>query len=231
MSGGGLLKPTKVETLGGYSNIVSVLTFLPSCQTRSQHIQRILVLTGPAGAAKTTTVKILARELGIGILEWKAGQVDGRGNTANFEEYAGFDDSYEAVFSKFEGFISRAASCGTVFGTETDSQSRSSQQAVASSSTPKRRLILLEDLPNILHAETRSRFHELLKSLLDSPPAVPVPVVIIVSDSGLRGEASDELMMTGAWSKDNDSVVDIRAVLGKDLLHGHFVTQIRSVTV
>jgi cell cycle checkpoint protein len=176
-------------------------------------------------------MKILARELGIEILEWKTGQVDGRGITSNFDEYAGFDDSYEAVFSKFEGFISRAASCGTVFGTETHSQSRSSQQSIASSSTPKRRLILLEDLPNILHTETRSRFHELLKSLLEAPPAVPVPVVIIVSDSGLRGEASDELMMTGTWSKDNDNVVDVRTILGKDLLHGHFVTQIRSVTV
>ena len=35
------------------------------------HIQRILALTGPAGTAKTATVRILSRELGFEILEWR----------------------------------------------------------------------------------------------------------------------------------------------------------------
>lgn len=34
-------------------------------------LQRILVLTGPAGTAKTTTIRVLAREMGFEILEWR----------------------------------------------------------------------------------------------------------------------------------------------------------------
>ena len=33
--------------------------------------QRILVLTGPAGTAKTATVRVLAQELGFELLEWR----------------------------------------------------------------------------------------------------------------------------------------------------------------
>ena len=33
--------------------------------------QRILVLTGPAGAAKTTTLRVLSKEMGFDILEWQ----------------------------------------------------------------------------------------------------------------------------------------------------------------
>ena len=34
-------------------------------------LQRILALSGPAGTAKTTTIRVLAREMGFGILEWR----------------------------------------------------------------------------------------------------------------------------------------------------------------
>ena len=33
--------------------------------------QRILALTGPTGSGKTATVKVLARELGFELIEWK----------------------------------------------------------------------------------------------------------------------------------------------------------------
>jgi cell cycle checkpoint protein len=52
--------------------------------------------------------------------------------------------------------------------------------------------------------------------------------VIIVSDAGMRGEASDERLANGVgWGKDRDGVVDIRTVLSRDLLGGPYVTQIR----
>ena len=90
----------------------------------------------------------------------------------------------------------------------------------------KRPILLLEDLPNILHSNTQSRFHAALQVLVASPTANPVPVIIIVSDAGIRGEASDERLASGAWGKDRDGVLDIRTVLSKDLLHGPYVTQI-----
>jgi cell cycle checkpoint protein len=161
-----------------------------------------------------------------------------------------YDTSYpsferEALFSNFEAFINRASTCRNVFATANDSESITdgfqvprSQSSQASAldtssqptkSSPKRQIILLEELPNILHIGTQAKFHAVLQSLVLSPPSQPpVPVVVIVSDAGMRGEASDERLETGkGWSKDRNGVVDIRTVLSRDLLNGPHVTQIR----
>ena len=37
------------------------------------HAQRILLLTGPAGAGKTTTIRVLAKEMGLDLDEWGEG--------------------------------------------------------------------------------------------------------------------------------------------------------------
>lgn len=100
-----------------------------------------------------------------------------------------------------------------------------------SSSSP-RHVILLEDLPNILHAGTQERFQAVLEQLAPAPKSTasskeqpsPAPIVVIVSDSGHRGEASDE--QPGGWNRRRDAVVDIRSVLGKTLIDSPCVTKI-----
>ena len=37
-----------------------------------ESFQRILLLTGRAGTGKTSTIRVLSKELGFEILEWKA---------------------------------------------------------------------------------------------------------------------------------------------------------------
>lgn len=132
-------------------------------------------------------------------------------------------DDHEALFTKFEAFLTRASACQNIFAAAKSKTPTSQPQKTS----PARRLILLEDLPNILHTNTQSQFHSALQSLLDSPNPSSVPIVIIVSDAGTRGEASDERMDRGGWRKDNDGVMDIRTVLSKDLLQGPYVTQVR----
>ncbi|KAF7318936.1 hypothetical protein HMN09_00229400 [Mycena chlorophos] len=123
-------------------------------------------------------------------------------------------DDHESLFSKFENFLERAATCNTVF-------------AGPSSSTARRRIVLLEDLPNILHAETRARFHEAFQALAASPDPDPVPVVIVVSNAGTRGEAADERLLSGhGFGRERDDALDIYTILPRDLLNGPYVTQI-----
>lgn len=130
-------------------------------------------------------------------------------------------DDYEGLFTKFEAFLTRASTCHSLF-----SESASNPQ---SSST--RRLILFEDLPNILHSQTQAQFHQAMSSFVTSlPSSPPTPLVIIVSDAGMRGEASDERRAEGTgWGKYKAEVVDIRTVLSKDLLTGPYVTEIAYV--
>jgi cell cycle checkpoint protein len=52
-------------------------------------------------------------------------------------------------------------------------------------------VILLKDLPNILHPQVAASFHSTLQSFL-AREAVGVPIVIVVSDAGVRGEDTGE---------------------------------------
>ncbi|KAJ6535996.1 Rad17 cell cycle checkpoint protein-domain-containing protein [Mycena vulgaris] len=192
--------------------------------------RRILALTGPAGTGKTATIRVLARELDCEILEWRNAPGESAPNGFGDGEYsAPYDPDYESHFSKFEAFLTRASTCQNIFAdaqTNARSSSSTSSQSSSRPAVSKRQILLLEDLPNILHANTQAQFHAALQALVAAPSAVPVPLVIIVSDAGMRGEASDERLASGAWGKDRDGVLDIRTVLSKDLLHGPYVTQI-----
>ncbi|EAU86703.2 hypothetical protein CC1G_06464 [Coprinopsis cinerea okayama7 len=170
--------------------------------------RRILTLTGPAGTGKTSTIKILAKELDFEIVEWRnaIGEVTSSWGQDSYStgRYQDYDSDSETLFTKFETFFNRAARCqGLAF---------SGPSSSSSSSKAKRQLVLLEDLPNILHPKTQSQFHDCLKSLVESPVSdPPVPVVIIISDTGLRGEARDERIAGGfGWGKDKEQVVDVR---------------------
>jgi len=155
----------------------------------------------------------------------------------------------EALFTKFQAFLTRASSCRSIFSPSLAAQQPTPSSSLSQSqSTPtkppkpplsanpnppthKRHIILLEDLPNILHPHTQSQFHAALQALVDSPVVADtslVPVVIIVSDAGVRGEVVDERLMSdgtagGRWGKE---VVDIRSVLPAGLLGSAYVTQI-----
>jgi cell cycle checkpoint protein len=186
-------------------------------------VQRILTLTGPAGTGKTATVKVLAKELGFELIEW-------RNSTANL--YGGVFSSLNSSLTylihntlsdldaisqidKFQEFLTRASTSRSVFG--------------GSSSRPTaRQAILLEDLPNIMHANTRDKFHDTLRLFVQrqtSQNGEYIPLVVIMSDLGARGELED----TGGSSsfRGRNEVLDIRSALPTDLLLGHYVTQIR----
>ncbi|KAF5364946.1 hypothetical protein D9758_008130 [Tetrapyrgos nigripes] len=214
---------------------------------KMRRYRRILVLTGPAGTAKTTTIRVLSREMQFEIVEWRNALDDApysfNGFAKTDENYASSslqpwpsrDENSETSFAKFQTFLMRAARCSNVFSSplkvEESKDTRSSSPSSSSTmvNPPARRLILLEDLPNILHLSTRTHFHEAIQSVLNSGmnEPDPIPIVIILSDSGTRGEADDERLANGMWSKDRDGVMDIRTLLPKEILQGPYVTQIR----
>lgn len=159
---------------------------------------------------------MLAQELGFEILEWRNSIGEAAGSSfGQVEDNPSFGEDYESLFTKFEAFMTRASACQNVFAGPSQAQA-------------KRRIVLLEDIPNILHQKTQERFHEALNALVTSPPSnPPVPLVVVISDAGLRGMAVDERMANGGGFGKDKQVVDIRSVLSKNLLGGPYVTQIR----
>ncbi|THH00552.1 hypothetical protein EW145_g7063 [Phellinidium pouzarii] len=188
--------------------------------------RRVLVLTGPAGTAKTTTVRLLAKEMDFDISEWRSTMEE----SYNEEDY-----ERESLNHKFETFLARAATCRSLLGGATQSSTSSSPlsripsitQSTASSGSSKsgKQIVLLEDLPNILHQPTQDAFHASLESFVSTPAGTPL--VIIISDVSTRAEVRDENLAHGNGSyRSAKDTVDIRTVLPPGLTKGPFVTQI-----
>ncbi|KAG6336985.1 hypothetical protein ID866_2086 [Astraeus odoratus] len=211
----------------------------PSAKLRKY--RRILALTGPAGTAKTTTVRVLSRELGFEILEWHNSMNERSGNfyNENSENLVSDDSRHdtEALFDKFQAFLTRAMSCSNIFSPDPSSSQLPSQSGPARGHTPiqpyqrKRQLVLLEDLPNLFHVPTQARFKDALHSLCiaNNPSNPGPPVVIIISDSGLRAEHPDDESWDGGssgrrWGR--PEILDIRTALGLELLTSPYVTRI-----
>jgi cell cycle checkpoint protein len=121
----------------------------------------------------------------------------------------------ESLISKFSNFLNRASAYGALEFTS------------ASSSAPSpsnKRLILLEDLPNILHTATRDAFHIALEQFVLAPTTTSCPLVIIVSDAGTRGESGGD---NGAsWRNRVNDAIDARMVLPKHLQNSPYVADI-----
>ena len=179
----------------------------------------------------TATIRILSEELGFDILEWR--------NTMD-EQFSRSDGDwngveYEGLVDKFRTFLTRASTCRPIFSSQTSAShtqstqgSRTSQVPASSSSSSRgasssrRQVILLEDLPNILHAATQSSFHAALDDFVRAPDGGVSPLVIIVSDAGLRGEDAEE---GGArWRSRSKDAIDVRNVLPPHLLNSPYVT-------
>ncbi|OCH87008.1 P-loop containing nucleoside triphosphate hydrolase protein [Obba rivulosa] len=189
--------------------------------------RRILALTGPAGTGKTAAIRVLARELDFDILEWR---------NAMDERFSTEDDygEYEGLSEKFQSFLARAARCSSLFSTPASSATLSQLSSASSSTAPatstsqaRRQIILLEDLPNILHAGTRDAFHAALEAFINSAEPGVAPIVLIISDAGVRGESGDADVGGGAsaWRTRREAV-DVRSVLPQTMLGSPFVTQI-----
>lgn len=85
----------------------------------------------------------------------------------------------------------------------------------ATSTTPashRRQVILLEDLPNILHASTQASFHTALEAFVNSHDSAVAPLVIVISDTGLRGEEPEDGGGT-RWRSKSKEAMDVRSVL------------------
>lgn len=114
---------------------------------------------------------------------------------------------------KFQEFLTRASTSKSVF-------------MGPSPRSTARQVIVLEDLPNILHADTRDKFHDTLRLFVQRQTLKDgeyIPLVVIVSDLGARGELED------TPTRGRNEALEIRSTLPTDLLSAPCVTQIRWV--
>ncbi|KIJ54035.1 hypothetical protein M422DRAFT_42307 [Sphaerobolus stellatus SS14] len=173
--------------------------------------RRVLALTGHAGTGKTATLRVLAKEMGFEILEWS--------NT--LDDKFGDDEEHdrESLIHKFRTFLTRASACRAL---------PMFSDASSSSALPcsTRKVILLEDFPNILHAGTAEAFHAALEEYVSLPS--PAPLICIIPDTGIRGEdPENDTMGSRNFGRGRKQALDVRTIIPRSLHNSPYFREIQ----
>ncbi|EHK49937.1 uncharacterized protein TrAtP1_007800 [Trichoderma atroviride] len=170
--------------------------------------QRVLILKGAAGTGKTTTVRLLAGDMGSEILEWK----NPGGNAVT---------GYVSSSAQFEDFLGRGGKFGALELEEPEPSSTPvSSNGAAQNSGGSKKIILIEEFPNTFsrNSTALSSFRRtILQYLASQTPSLhafgqqkraePItPVVIVISET---------LLTTTSASADS---LTAHRLLGPDIL-------------
>ncbi|OGM39992.1 cell cycle checkpoint protein Rad17 [Aspergillus bombycis] len=183
--------PTNLDELAVHKRKVSdVQSWLRNAFAGTRE-RKLLVLRGPAGSGKTTTINILSRTLGFDIFEWK---------NPPASEFA--TKAYVSVATQFEDFLGRGDQFRKLdLDGPTDLPRDSNRYA-------QQRIILVEEFPTLLHRGSSSlaAFRLSLQRYLAMEATLPSnglnrsgikaqassPIVIIVSETHLTSGSSSE---------------------------------------
>ncbi|KAJ2654661.1 RFC checkpoint protein Rad17 [Coemansia sp. RSA 1200] len=189
------------------AKIAQVRTWLETAtssgdNTPSARIFRLLVLEGPPGTCKSTSVRVLGAEMGLEIVEWinplTARQSDAslKHDYANDDDDDG-DDMPVGAIRQFDDFLRRAERYSSLSLHPDDIPSG------RPNSDNGGKFILIDDLPNIAHHDTREAFGAALSRFVATPASRSFPMVIVVTEcfsvhQMLGGDIDDESSSFGA---------------------------------
>lgn len=170
--------------------------------------QRLLVLKGAAGTGKTTTVKLLAKELKCDVLEWR-----NPGNT-----FGTPGQTYQSAASQFEEFLGRGGKFGQLDVEGEEEEEESEESTPIAVWNADKRMILVEEFPNtfvkssIALVSFRNAILQYLAANMPPPiawgglkePATPIVIVI-----------SETLLTTASASADSFTA---HRLLGPEIL-------------
>ena len=146
--------------------------------------QKILVLKGAAGTGKTTTINLMAKDMGVTVKEWK---------NPPGTDYA--SEGSASAATQFEDFVARAGKVGGLaFGPDADAEHEEPDEygpALAIPDEPptnEKQLLLIEEFPNTFSKSSPVllSFRSALMQYLASPAVIddtPTPIVLVVSET------------------------------------------------
>uniref|UniRef100_A0A671FZU2 Cell cycle checkpoint protein RAD17 n=1 Tax=Rhinolophus ferrumequinum TaxID=59479 RepID=A0A671FZU2_RHIFE len=140
----------------------------------------ILLITGPPGCGKTTTIKILSKEHGIQVQEW-INPILPDFQKDDFKETFNRESSfhvlpYQSQIAVFKEFLLRATKYNKL-------------QMLGDDLRTDKKIILVEDLPNQFYRDSHT-LHEVLRKYVQIGRC---PLIFIISDS-LSGDSNQRLL-------------------------------------
>lgn len=172
-----------------------------------RHPQRLLVLKGPAGSGKTSTVALLSQALRYEITEWR---------NPGAAEYTVGNSEYVSMSSQFEDFIARGSKfTGLAL---TDSLGEVVDKSHEKTGLASRQVLLVEEFPSLVNRSQsallsfRSAIMQYLAantrmSALYADDGIAAPIVFVISESVLSNSASSAENYTA------------HRLLGSEILH------------
>ncbi|KAG9694747.1 hypothetical protein KCU95_g5161, partial [Aureobasidium melanogenum] len=133
---------------------------------------RLIILKGAAGTAKTTTVNLLAKEMGIDIMEWKS-PVGTDAASSAFTSYS----------SQFEDFVFRS---GKFAGLDLVRSDGTARPALATTDNQSKQIMLVEEFPNTFSKSSPALqiFRDTILQYLAAPASSnPTPMVMVISEA------------------------------------------------
>ncbi|KAL4772606.1 Rad17 cell cycle checkpoint protein-domain-containing protein, partial [Aspergillus nidulans var. acristatus] len=177
--------------------------------------KNLLILRGPAGSGKTTTISLLSKKLRFDILEWR---------TPSTFTYSSKD--YVSFGVQFDGFLSRSH----IFGSLDLDGHHSSQVPMKNDHASRRRVILIEEFPTMVGRNTTVlasfRLSILRYLSLNAPPGgntygrevrIP-PIVIVVSETFSSTESSfnnlttHQLLGRELYNHPNTTIIEFNSI-------------------
>ena len=159
--------------------VADVRQWLESTMHGRRH--KVLVLKGAAGAGKTTTINLLAKSLGLNIIEWKDSVTSDHAS-----------DQFTSASARFEEFMGRAGrSSGLALSTGSDLVTKAEEiQPEEDEATYRNQpqALLIEEYPNTFSKSSSvlQTFRATIARYLASPVPVdspPTPIVMIISET------------------------------------------------
>ncbi|KAJ2091418.1 hypothetical protein IW138_001877 [Coemansia sp. RSA 986] len=155
---------------------------MATSDTYGARVFRLLVLEGPPGTCKSTSIRVLAAEMGLEIVEW-INPLSERQSVANehqdyAEDYG--DDMPTGVVRQFDDFLRRAERYSNL-ELHASAENRVAARRAASGRY-RNKIIMIDDLPNVGHRDTRDAFTTALRRFIATPANQSFPMVIVVTE-------------------------------------------------
>ncbi|KAG9560144.1 hypothetical protein KCU71_g9232, partial [Aureobasidium melanogenum] len=164
--------PVDLSELAVHKRKVTDVRHLLESALSDRSRPRLIILKGAAGTAKTTTVSLLAKEMGIGIMEWKS-PVGTDAASSAFTSYS----------SQFEDFVFRS---GKFAGLDLVRSDGTAQPALNTSNNDTKQIMLVEEFPNTFAKSSPALqiFRNTILQYLAAPSSShPTPMVMVISEA------------------------------------------------
>lgn len=173
--------PVNLEELAVHKKKVADVRRWIEGVTRGSLRQRVLLLKGAAGTGKTTTVRLLARDMGCELLEWRS-------------PTGSFIPGMQSPAAQFEAFLGLGGQFG---GLDTDSDPLEYPKNQHQATPAAQRIILIEEFPNTFTRSSTAltSFRDAISAYLnENTPSVAAfaqkpsakaitPIILVISET------------------------------------------------